>query len=200
MREVFKANITVGFSHIFSSHRLDCCTLPLKHMNWREGQERRQLALSKRLQFSQATWRPVQAQSLFIVYLDENAVLKLGRKQVSRAQTTDGMLAFTIQSTGGWNVGDTIWESPQCHFWSTSCVVHGQKAGRVSGCQRTKGACMHESSYHWQTPGLAKSEQWSPKIHIYAEGATNFPPWWKHDEENLSDRFTAGFNPQAEHI
>lgn len=102
--------------------------------------------------------------------------LKLGRKRASWAQTTDGTLAFTIQFTGGWNLGDTIWESPQCHLRSTSCVVYGQKAGRVSGCQRTKGACMHESSYHWQTLGLAKSEQWSPKyIYMQKEPQTFHP-------------------------
>jgi len=145
------------------------------------------------------------SRTLYFIYIIHGwkCCLKLGRKQASRAQTTDGTLAFTIRFTRGCSLGDTIWKSPRCHFRSASCVVHGQKAGRVSGCHRTKGACMHESPYHWQTPGLAKSEQGSLKyiyISIYTERATNFPPWWKHNEENLSDRFTAGFKLQPKHI
>lgn len=111
--------------------------------------------------------------------------LKLGRKQVSWAQTTDCMPAFTIQLTQGWNLGDTIWESPQWHFQSTSCVVHGQKEGRVSECQDTKGACMHESSYHWQALGLTKSEQWSPK-YIYMQ---NKPQTFHPDESTMRKIF-----------
>lgn len=79
-------------------------------------------------------------------------------------------------------------------------VVHGQKAGRVSGCHPTKGACTHDSPYRWQDSRTCKIRATKPKTHVRAEQATNFPPWWKHNEENLSDRFTAGSSLQPKHI
>lgn len=182
MRETVK---TLGFSEVFSSSRPDCCTLP--HNTGPEENKKRgnKFTLLKCPQLSQTTSGLSQGSGPLYFIVRWKCSLELGRKQVSWAQTTDCTPTFTIQLTQGWNLGDTIWESPQWHFQSTSCAVHGQKEGRISERQDTKGACMHESSYHWQALGLTKSEQWSPK-YIYMQ---NKPQTFHPDESTTRKIF-----------
>lgn len=166
MRDAFKINIPLGFLMHFL-HIDQTAALPPLSTGIEEKDKRGDSSHSWNAH-SCLNLEACLGSGLLHFMLGWKCCLKLGRKQASRAQTTDGTLAFTIRFTRGWNLGDTIWKRPRCCFRSTSCVVHQQKAGRVSGCQHTKGACMHESSYHWQTLGLAKSEQWSPK-YIYTQ-------------------------------
>lgn len=185
MRETFKANTPVGFSQVFSSSCIQ--TAARSHIT----QELRKRAREETVHTPEMptvvsdNLEACQGSEPLYFTVRRKCRLKLGRKQVSRAQTTDCMPALTIQLSQGWNLGDTIWESPQWHFQSTSCVVHGQKEGRISACEDTKGACMHESSYHWQALGIAKSEQWSPK-YIYMQ---NKPRTFHPDESTMRKIF-----------
>lgn len=199
MRETFTANIPLGLSQVFSSSGPDCCTLPCN--TGTEEKNKRGNSLH--------SW-------------NAHSCLRQPRGPTRLRATV-----FCSQMKMQLEVGqETSFMSPNHRLHA--CLHHpihpGLKSGRHHLGEPTMALPMHKlccpwakgrqglwvpaykrSLYAWELLSLAGSRTckvtaMKPEIHIYAKQATNFPPWWKHNEENLSDRFTAGFNLQPKHI
>lgn len=199
MKEAFKINIPLGFSQVFSSYRPDCYTPPLNTGT----EEKNKRGESLHSWNGHGCLRQPGGMSRLraaLFYTRVKMLLEAGQETsfMSPNHRWHACLHRTIRQglkSGRHHLGEPTMPLPK----------HKLCCPRAKGRQGLWVPVYKRRLYAWELLSLADSRTckvraMKPKIHIYAERATNFPPWWKHNEENRSDRFTAGFNLQPKHI
>lgn len=107
MREAFKINIPLGFPQVFSSYRPDCCTPPLNTGTEENDKRGDSLTRLKCPRLPPTTWRPVQAQHRFVLYLGENAAWGWAGNKLHKPKPQMAHLPSPYNPPGV-----EIWETP----------------------------------------------------------------------------------------